>query len=189
MNLIFGCATTLSDNHYFASLKEAIERNYGQDAIVPNTGISSNRIGYIDDGGKVLGYASDSHLSLIFLGALYKPLPGWNRGSPLDDPHATAEYLLSRYRQLGLEFLYQVCGQYVIVVCHHDENRLILANDHSGTRVMFCTEIDDSLIFSTNIYSIAEALGGKLEIDRSLEDFMLIYGFLPWNRTVYRCDP
>lgn len=186
MNLIFGCTTKLSDNHYFPSLKESIERNYAQKAIVPNTGISSNRIGYIEDGGTVLGYASDTHLSLIFLGALYKPLPGWNRGSPLDDPYATAEYLLSRYQQVGLEFLYQVCGQYAIVIYHHDENRLILANDHSGTRVIFCTEIDDSLIFSTNLYSLAEALGDRLEIDRSLEDFMLIYGFLPWNRTVYR---
>lgn len=186
MNLIFGCATKLSDNSYFLSLKEAIEKNYAQKATVLNVGIPSNQIGYIDDGGKVLGYANANNSSLLFLGMLYQPLPDWSTGSPVDDAHTTAQYLLSRYQLFGIKFLDHIYGQYVIVICHHDENRVVLANEHSGTRVIFYTEIDNSLLFSTNLYSIAEALEDTLEIDRSLEDFMLVYGFLPWSRTVYK---
>ena len=43
-----------------------------------------------------------------------------------------------------------------------------------------------SLSFGTNLVSLAGAFKGKLKVDRSLEDFLLGYEFLPWNRTFFK---
>ena len=49
---------------------------------LPNNS-NSIRCGYISDGGSILGSAAHDNISLIFLGATQKPLPNWDKSSPM----------------------------------------------------------------------------------------------------------
>ena len=57
----------------------------------------SIQCGYISNNGSVLGKAVTNEHFVLFLGFLHKPLPGWEEGSPLDDPDQAAHYLLSLF--------------------------------------------------------------------------------------------
>jgi len=110
----------------------------------------------------------------------------WRNGSPLDDPNYTAEYLLNRYRNLGLRFLDHVFGHFVVIICDDEKSRLILASDHSGIHQVFYLEKNNCLFFGTKIVSLSCVLNNDLVIDRSLENFLLSCAFLPWERTFYK---
>ncbi len=186
MNMIFGSATTLPENNYFQLLSDEIEKNYDTKAMHLSGKTASVKSGYITDNGVVLGCARQDSHSLIYLGVLQKPLPKWNHPAPSDDPNVTAQYLLSRYQELGLEFLDNVFGHYSVVICNQEENKLILGCDPGGVSTLYYTEVDGSLAFSSNLYCLVSALKNRIELDRSYEDFFLIYGFMPWNKVFFK---
>lgn len=136
--------------------------------------------------GRLVGAASDGNACLVMLGAVHRPLPGWVAGSPLDDPDRTAAFLLRRYRERGLGFLYETVGAFVVALWDADDKRFILANDPKGMRTAYYTETASGLAFSTTLYALNCAQDKGLEIDRSLEDFLLGYEFLPWQQTLYK---
>lgn len=142
--------------------------------------------GYLTDGGAVLGKAQVGENFLIYLGFLQKPLPGWRGGSPLDDPDATAAFLLARYREYGTAFLNGIDGQYALALYDSSSARLLLACDPRGYRRLFYRCDNDRITFSTNLTSMTAAYGGNLPLDRSFEDFLLSYEFLPWGRSLFQ---
>lgn len=186
MNLVYGCATISAQNKYFQLLSGEVERNYSAKVELSQEKISNIQCGYISDDGVVLGCVKLDHLSLLYLGTLQKPLPDWRGGSPLDTPNHTAQYLLLRYQKYGLKFLDNIFGQYSVVICDRKENKLIIGCDPSGASTLYFTEIDRSLVFSSNLYCFVSALKERITLDRSYEDFFLIYGFMPWNKTFFK---
>lgn len=148
-------------------------------------GAGTARIG-LTGHGRLVGGASDGDSWLVLLGAVHKPLPGWDAGSPLDDPDNTAAFLLRRYRERGLEFLDETVGAFVVALWDADEKRFVLANDPMGMRTAYYIETSSGLAFSSTLYALNCAQVEGLEIDRSLEDFLLGYEFLPWRQTLYK---
>lgn len=136
--------------------------------------------------GCLAGAAREGDSCLVLLGAVHQPLPGWGAGSPLDDPDMTAAFLLRRYRERGLEFLDGTTGAFVVALWDADEKRFILANDPGGMRTTYYTETPAGMAFSSTLYALNCAMDDGLEIDRSLEDFLLGYEFLPWQQTLYK---
>jgi asparagine synthetase B (glutamine-hydrolysing) len=136
--------------------------------------------------GRVVGAAQDGDAFLVLLGAVHKPLPGWKTGSPLDDPDRTALFLLQRYRDRGLRFLDDTVGAFVVALWDDGARRFILANDPAGMRTVYYVERGAGFAFSSSLYALNCAVEGGLGIDRSLEDFLLGYEFLPWRQTLYR---
>lgn len=137
-------------------------------------------------GGKTTGVAESDQITLVLSGFVNKPLPGWKAGtSPLDDPNATAGFLLNRYKSKGQRFLEDVYGHFSVMVVDKGKKRILLATDPHGHNDMFYYISGGSLAFSTKSRSLAESLGGSLKIDRSYEDFFLIYGFYPKGMTMY----
>lgn len=158
---------------------------FGEATACEPAGSSPGRCWTVSDGGSVLGRAVDGSLALAYAGALPRSLPGWGEGSPLDDPGATARFLLDRYRQHGTRFLDGVPGSYAVALLDGEQRSLLLARDHGGDRKLFLHEEDGRLAFSTKLAAFADLLGEDLAVDRTLEDFLLGYEFLPWHRTPY----
>lgn len=134
----------------------------------------------------LVGSAINNESYIVVFGAIHDPLPGWHKGSPLDDSDKTAAFLLQRYRHHGLKFLDGTVGAYVVALWDAEEGRFILANDPRGMRTAYYTETANGLAFSTTMYALNACRNNELEIDRSLEDFLLGYEFLPWRQTLYK---
>lgn len=137
--------------------------------------------------GVLTGIATKEGVTLLLNGFIYKPLPGWKgKDSPVDDPNKTAEYLLERYKKLGSNLTKDIYGHFSIFVFDKKANKTLVIRDPSGQNDVFYYQDGDTLLFSNKVRIIAEALGPDLELDRSYEDFFLIYGFYPEHRTMYK---
>jgi len=149
---------------------------------------SSDRLawGMTSNHGTVVGRARDGELGLAYVGSFHQPFPDWGEGSPLDDPNRTAAVLLERFRRLGRDFLDGLCGHFAVAVTEPGTDRVLLARAPGGSIRWFFAEHDGALLFSTRLADMAGLLGTSLELDRSLEDFLLGYEFLPHDRTPYR---
>jgi asparagine synthetase B (glutamine-hydrolysing) len=154
----------------------------GGDRVTAMSGRGGVRCGFVR-GGAVIGAARGDRAHLAYLGHLALPLPGRVARSPLDAPDETAAYLLERYRELGESFLDGVAGHFVVALV--DDQRLILARDPSGQRRVFVRRDPGALAFSTTLSDFRGLLGANLAVDRSREDFLLGYEFLPDDRTLY----
>jgi hypothetical protein len=54
-----------------------------------------------------------------------------------------------------------------------------------GNHRLFTADVDGGVLVASHLAPLAAALGGDLAVDRSYEDFLLGFGFLPDGRTVY----
>jgi asparagine synthase (glutamine-hydrolysing) len=173
------------------SASEAFERciswlgERGVASVATLNGPGAVRCGFVRSGA-VVGTATSEGARLAYLGQLAMPLPGW-RGetSPLDDPDETAAYLLARYREHGEGFLDGVGGHFVVALVEPARSLLLLARDPSGQRRLFVHSESDTLTFSTRLSDFRGLLGNALAVDRSREDFLLGYEFLPEERTLF----
>lgn len=186
MNLLFGVASKTRKTSHFDLLDKNTVKLFQTNAQLLQNTSGSIRCGYISDNGPILGKAITNDHFLVYLGALQKPLSKWDKGSPLDDPDKTANYLLSCFLEKGPRFLEDVFGQYVVVFCDIKSSKLFLGSDPGGFRKVFYCANDHQLIFGTNLVSLTGAFEKGLEVNRSLEDFLLGYEFLPWNRTPFK---
>ncbi len=164
------------------ALRREVEAIAGTTARAVSAGVAT--CGVTGD-GRLVGVARLDDSFLLLLGALQRPLPDWGEGSPLDDPDATATFLLRRYRALGLSFLDDTVGAFVVALWDADAGRFVLANDPRGMRTAYWTNVADGVAFCTTLYPLGAVSERSGAIDRSLEDFLLGYEFLPWQHTVY----
>ncbi len=185
MNIFFGIASKKASGQ-FGSMRRDIEKLFRQDSRTLSSRHNEFCCGYIEDGGSILGTAVHEQYCLIFCGMLQSPLPEWRSGSPLDKPDDTARYLLNRYLATGSKFLDNVLGQYGVAVYDPVASKFLLGSDPGGFRRLFFCNTDGSLVFGTNLLSLNAAHENGIAIDRSLEDFLLGYEFLPWQRTPFK---
>jgi len=185
MNIFFGMSASDASRR-FDRMKEKIESDLGIRAHTLSSPDRTVCIGYCSDGGAVLGKAVTDGHCLILSGFLQKPLPSWAHGAPHDDPDVAASYLLSRYLKEGTKFLDGINGQYVVALSDYRESRVYLGCDPGGYRRVFYCFDKSTLLYCSHLVFLNTAFENGLEVDRSLEDFLLGYEFLPWNRTLFR---
>ena len=185
IHLMFG----LLEHDLSSSSSEFAEFREGVEALIRTStrqlGIGTLKMG-LSGHGRLIGSAGDDDSFLVILGAIHKPLPAWGAGSPLDDADATATFLLRMYHDRGLNFLDDTVGAYVVALWDGRKSRFILANDPKGMRTAYYTKTPTGLAFSSTLYALNCCRDGGLKIDRSLEDFLLGYEFLPWQQTLYK---
>ena len=141
--------------------------------------------GTTGEGGAVLGVAQNSSHTLAYLGSFCHPFPGWTDGTSLDDPAITAKKLLARFEVMGPSFLDGLHGNYALIVADSLARRLIIARGPSNSPRVFVKHGEGGLEFSTKLIDFHGFEGDELSLDRSLEDFLLGYEFLPDGRTLY----
>jgi asparagine synthetase B (glutamine-hydrolysing) len=184
MNILLGTSAIAPRPSDLSGALKSIESAYGI-SLHARVNETSARAWAAEDGGVLLGNAQTDSVHLLLLGTLHHPLPGWSGGAPVDDPRASARYLLDRYLSQGLKVLDGVTGQYGIVICEPARQRVLLASDPLGHRTIYWSGDANHIAYSTNLYTLTRLLSPALKLDRSLEDFLLLYGFLPWGRTPF----
>jgi asparagine synthetase B (glutamine-hydrolysing) len=182
MNLFFGC---FGAEETFGRMQRAVEALYGTRVEMVSTAGGRIRCGYLRD-GNLIGMHQTEDGFLVYLGAIQRPLPDWrSSSSPLDRPDDTAQHLYTQYELHGTDFLKGIHGQYAVAIGDGRERRLIVAGDPDGLRRLFHSDENSrtDLLFAT----VPAALTGGLDaqFDRSLEDFLLGYEFMPWQRSIY----
>lgn len=172
---------------------EALERSRGWlsradlgrlDSLHPAPPAGRGGWGAVCNGGAVLGRAHDGDVGLCFLGSFHRPFPSL-ASSPLDEPDETARALLRRYRASGLSFLDGLCGQFAVAIVHRDDEHVVLARAAKGCHGWFY-DASDGFRFATRLLDFQALQGDRFQLDRSYEDFLLGYEFLPAGKTIYR---
>jgi asparagine synthase (glutamine-hydrolysing) len=72
----------------------------------------------------------------------------------------------------------------VAIVADEDAGTLTVGAGAGNHRV-FVADLEDGILVATQINPLSRALGANLALDRSFEDFLLGFGFVPDGRTVY----
>lgn len=181
MNLFFGTAAATPVEGFM----ERSQRIGALAGAAPVPLSDRSTVSAIGDGGAVLGRAHDGDRHLVFLGVLQLPLSDWIDAAPTDDPDRCARYLLDRFERHDIRFLDGIDGQFVLALIADSADRLILACDPGGHRSLFYRVTDGRIDFGTNLATVP-VLSPGTAIDRSLEDFLLSYEFLPYDRTLFR---
>jgi hypothetical protein len=189
MNLFFGVASLDESGktditNFSNKLAEAAGKIYNQ-AITEHGPSTNMKIGCMSDKGSIAGIAARDGICIVLLSCLHRPIPEWDSGSPLDDPNATAEHLLKLYQKNGKNFLDKVYGQFAVAVLDSKKNSVFLAIDRNEIRMLYYVLINNTICFCTNLYLLAHALREHIGYDRSYEDFFLIYGIMPPQRTFF----
>jgi hypothetical protein len=137
------------------------------------------------NGGVVLGTARAGARGIAYLGSFHGPFPEMMGTSPLDDPNRTAQCLLQRYAERGRDFLRDLCGHFAVLVVEPDDGRVVLARGHGSAVRWFVAEEPGRLVFSTKLADLPHLMGTPAALDRSMENFLLGYEFLPDGRTPF----
>lgn len=75
------------------------------------------------------------------------------------------EVILHLYRKEGIKLLHRLNGQFAFSVFDRNLNKLFLAKDHFGICPLFYTQIDDEIIYASEIKSILEYPGFTKSVD------------------------
>jgi asparagine synthetase B (glutamine-hydrolysing) len=97
---------------------------------------------------------------------------------------AVADAVLSHAAADARTALHGLPDDLVALVIDQNARTLTLASG-TGNHRWFVAEIDRGVLAATQVRPLAVALGADLELDRSFEDFLLGFGFLPDGRTAY----
>lgn len=138
----------------------------------------------IDDGGSVVGHASNGSLHLSYLGWI-NTITDTNI-KPLDCPNSSAALLLSRFEQCEHQFLNGVEGSYIVVLHNSDNTRVLVASGPSGDRRLFISQRNGGLYYASHLSDYQFLFGDTLALNRNTEAFLLAYEFLPDTKTPYR---
>lgn len=135
---------------------------------------ASVRLGTIGGECGVLATGKQDSLVLAALGS----------GVSKYGPDASAK-LLEAVESKGNRFLDEAPIDMAVLLTDVERGTLRMATC-SGHHRIFITREHGGVLASTQLSLLAEMLGPQLRVDRSYEDFLLGFGFLPDGRTVYR---
>jgi asparagine synthetase B (glutamine-hydrolysing) len=143
-------------------------------------------LGITGSDGEMTGVARAGDVCVAVVGSAQGHLGGPTDDRPPGRANAAARLLLSRYRERGLSFLDGLVGMIAVAVVDGPARRALLGRPpHAGIRI-FVSRQGERLLFSTRLSDFGGLLGDGLTLDRSVEDFLLGYEFLPHGRTLFR---
>ena len=163
-----------------ARLRLALGSRFGDVTVThPLPGVS---LGWCGDAGLTALAHTEDGFALAHGSA--HPVRGCDdTGIRVDDALGIAGRALQRLKS-GESAVEGLAGSFMVVAgCR--EGQVQVAGDGSGNRVPYCSVADEELAVASHPLVCAR-LHGQVELDRSLEDFFLVYGFLPSGRTLYR---
>jgi len=184
MNLFFGVVS--QGNKNFDKVQTKIDTLYNINSSHYANTDGNICCGYNSNGGSIVGKAENDGIFFIYIGSLYKPMPGWTNGSPMDTPDETALFLLRRYKKKGKSFMDNVLGSYAFFLFDAEKDLSMIGSDPDGFRKLYYRYENEGLYFSTTLLSTPFLIDKKTEINRSMEDFLLGYEFLPGTKTIYK---
>lgn len=125
--------------------------------------------------------AEEGDLVVAFKGFLHGP-----GDVPVEARHnaALAAKLVAQ-RLNRSESIDDLWGRFQVYVLNTKTSEFQVVTDNYGTAELFTRSIGEGAIYASNISALATASETPLELDRSIEDFFLTYGFVPSPGTVF----
>lgn len=189
MNIVFGVvkSNATASSKSLNAFNQYVRKHHHQRITTHTDRKSTTQLATTTTGGKVLGTAQQNGVTLILNGFLYSPLPKWQiASSPLDDPDTAATYLLDRYTEMGTGFVSDIYGHFSAIIYDSHSDTVHIVRDPSGQNDLFYHQDSEGIMFSNKVRVLAECADKQQPLDRTYEDFFLIYGFYPDGRTMYK---
>lgn len=142
--------------------------------------------GLISDGGRIIGRAKNENGVLIYIGSFHLPFSNRKIQVHADRPDRIAAALLEKYQKEGISFLNNIHGHYCISIYDNTDESALLCCGPSGFYRLFFTQKNGELFFSSKLSAITDLVEDELPLDRTLEDFLLSYSFLPSGKTIFK---
>ncbi len=183
MNVFFGI-TGKSDTDEVKKFQLKLESIYKDSYQVLNT----EGTGFViyNSNSLITGVSQQGMQNMVLFGAVHKPVADWGQAdSPLDDPSQTANHFISLYQKYGNDFPGMAAGSFSGCLFDQPQGKTVLFSDSDGMRNLYYYFENGRTWFSNNPKILA-ALSPDIQVDRSLEDFFLVYGFWPDYRTAYK---
>lgn len=128
------------------------------------------------------GVAEDGDVVVVFRGNIQAP--GDDGLGARYDATAIAASLLQRYKADGVTAITGLWGRYEIYVLDIRKDSLITVADPYGKSQLFRFSDDQEHVVASSPHVLSVA-GVALSLDRSYEDFLLVYGFVPPPKSVF----
>ena len=95
------------------------------------------------------------------------------------------EVLVHAYEDYGLEFVNKLNGMFAFALWDGRARRLVLGRDRIGIKPLYYTEVDNSLVFGSEIKSILEYPGVETRVDLHALDNILTFEYNPSPQTIF----
>lgn len=96
------------------------------------------------------------------------------------------EVLLQAYEQWGSGCLQRFMGMYAFAIWDREKRELFAARDRLGIKPFYYQETAHGILFASEIKSILTARAGPRNVDLSLIDAYMDFGYVPGEETLHR---
>ncbi len=107
------------------------------------------------------------------------------KGITFNSKNSDTEVLLEGLSIFGLDFVKNIIGQFAIVFYDIKNKNIHLIRDRVGQKPLFFNLSDRSLVFGSNLISVADLLGEKQINDKEIGNFFN-YGVIKSPNTIYK---
>ena len=151
-------------------------------------GLGSTRLAIIDVVGGHMPLANeDGTVWIVYNGETYNfaRLREWlERAGHVFATHSDTETIVHLYEQEGDAFVRHLNGMFALAIWDARRRRLVLARDHVGIKPLYYAELDDRLVFGSELKPLL-VNGMSREIDAlALHDYLSL-NYVPGPRTIF----
>lgn len=151
-------------------------------------GLGSTRLSIIDvEGGRMPISNEDGTIWIVYNGEVYnfpQLRERLERAGHCFATHSDTETIVHLYEQEGDDFVHYLNGMFALAIWDERRQRLILARDQVGIKPLFYAELDDRLVFGSEIKAMLPA-GLERRIDPlGLHDYLSL-NYVPGPRTMF----
>lgn len=157
--------------------------------MTPGVALGFRRLSIIDlDGGHQPISNEDGSVWMVFNGEIYnyrelrKRLEGAGHTFRTQSDSETIVHL---YEDLGTECFSHLNGMFAIAIWDQKRRRMIVARDRMGKKPLFYQQLEDQVIFGSELKSLAVCPTFKREISRGAIDQFLTYQYVPHPGCIY----
>ncbi len=123
-----------------------------------NVGLGSRRLSIIDvEGGRMPISNEDGTVWIVYNGELYNFLElrqRLERAGHQFSTHTDTETIVHLYEDEGDNFVKYINGMFAVAIWDERRQRLILARDHVGIKPLYYAQLNDRLVFGSEIKAI-----------------------------------
>ena len=87
--------------------------------------------------------------------------------------------------EFGLDFLDEIDSMHGFAYYKHKEQELWISRDHAGIKPLYYAEIDDGLVFGSEVKGLLDKVPGSRQIDRLAASFQSRTGLNPLRNTLF----
>jgi len=155
-------------------------------------GLGFRRLSIIDlspAGNQPMRGCAERDLRLVFNGEIYNHLKlrhGLEKRGHRYASLTDSETIIHLYEERGLDFIYEIEGDFAIALWDGEQERLVLARDRMGVKPLYIYQRDGRVIFASEIKAILAHPSVTAEVDEQSLYHYLSFLVSPGPQTLFR---